>query len=56
MPAAQLRKAALPGTGLWLEMLTQGLGTMLLPGAIAFDGALSALFLVTLARGPAEAS
>lgn len=41
---------------LWLEMLTQGLGTMLLPGAIAFDGALSVLFLVTLARGPTEAS
>lgn len=35
---------------LWIEMMTQGLGTILMPGAIAFDAVLSALFLMTLAR------
>jgi hypothetical protein len=36
--------------GLWLEMMTQGLGTVLMPGAIAFDAVLSALFFITLVR------
>ena len=40
---------------LWIEMMTQGLGTVLMPGAIAFDAALSALFLVTLLRSRAPA-
>lgn len=47
--AAGLGKAV--AVVLWVEMLTQGLGTLLVPVAIAFDGTLSVLFLVTLARG-----
>jgi hypothetical protein len=37
---------------LWVEMITQGLGTVLMPGAIVFDAALSVLFLITLLRSP----